>query len=263
MAEKGFESGLKKILADKTSGSADLLLALNKLFQKFYATIDNPTPVINRLLIEFRSFRNIQSYLHELRSIERENLSPKHFFELYNVRLKNLNSRMLKRALPYLADKKRILTLSNSSTVFEIIKHFFAGNKNIIVTVCESRPEFEGRILAKKLAREKIKVRLITEAMLAKYISDCDCVLVGADAILKNNDAVNKVGSYQAAILCEYFRKPFFVLANKTKFSRDNILRQKVESKNEIWNNKPPGISIDNFYFEAIPKQLITKIITD
>jgi translation initiation factor 2B subunit (eIF-2B alpha/beta/delta family) len=71
------------------------------------------------------------------------------------------------------------------------------------------------------------------------------------------------VGSLQLAVLSKHFKKPFYVVANKSKFSSKNVFTQRKESPDEIWKNQSDKITIDNFYFEVVPARLITKIITD
>ena len=107
-----------------------------------------------------------------------------------------------------------ILTLSNSKTLLEVFKIWSKRNKNLKVIVCESRPKNEGIILAKALAQEQIKVRLITDASMSNFIAKADVVIIGADIILKNGNVVNKTGSRSAAIISKHFKKPFHCYCN-------------------------------------------------
>lgn len=255
-------SNLDEILSDKTSGSSELLMMLNIYFLKNFVHISNLSGTIKFLQKHFRSFQNIQNYLKQLQpKIHSKQLSEK-FFTEFKMRNETLYDRIFANSLPYLKNKRSILTISNSKTVFEILRRLGTENCKLL-TVSESRPKFEGRKLAKKLGKEKISVEVISEAMCARNMEKCDCVLIGADSILKNGNVVNKIGSLQLAILSKYFKKPFFVLTEKSKFSLKNEFDQIEESRDEIWKNAPKGVTIKNIYFETIPASLISKIITD
>ena len=260
---KQFNKELEKLIADKISGSADILFSLNNLFEKNFDRIDDFIPVINNLKKEFRTFQNIRHYLINVKALAEKGTLTKQFFKSYLSSAEDTQHEIFEHAFPFLKGKKKILTLSNSGTVFEFLKLMKKSKKNISVVVCESRPKLEGRILAKKLTDKNIKVTIITEAMLAQYIPKCDCALIGADAVLKNKSVVNKIGSLQTAILCRYFKKPFYVAADKSKFTSVSNANQRVHDDKEIWGKMPQGIKTENFYFEVVPKELITKIFTD
>ncbi len=260
--KKKIEIEINKILNDKTSGSNDLLSNIHALLFQNSANLCELKFIIHKLKKAFPAFSGIQNYLYNLeRTINRKD-SIRKFFQDFNHTEKSVYNNIFKNALPYLKKKKNILTISNSKTVFEILTRL-ASVAKLSIFICESRPKYEGRILAEKLASRKIKTQLITEAQAAIYLGKSDCVLIGADSILKNGDAINKIGSFQLAILCKYFNKPFYVIADKLKFSSNNKFIQVEISSGEIWSACKKRIKIKNFYFERIPKSLITKIITN
>ncbi|MEW6703136.1 MAG: hypothetical protein AB1298_10530 [Bacteroidota bacterium] len=260
--KKKNEVELKRIFADKTSGSSELLEQINIFFRNNFDGIQNKPQLISLLQKKFQTFQNIQDFLEQLKlELNSGQLSEK-FFRRFNKEKKTVYDKIFANAYPFLKNKKTILTISNSKTVFEIVKRLTTYNCKLI-TICESRPGLEGRILAKKLVREKIKVELITEAMIGSYIQKCDAVLIGADSVLRNRDVVNKTGSLQLAVLCKYYKKPFYVVVDKSKFSKKNSFTQNEESVEEIWKKFPKKITVKNFYFEKIPRSLITKIISD
>ncbi len=253
---------LEDILADKTSGSSELLREINVYFLKNFDRIPNKLKLISSLQQHFRSFQNIQRYLKQLGMIVHSKQLSEKFFTEFRMKSETIYDRIFANSLPYLKNKRSILTISNSKTVFEILRKLRTENCKLL-TVSESRPKLEGRILAKKLNKEKISVALITEAMSASYVRKCDCVIIGADTVLRNRSVVNKVGSFQLALLCNYFQKPFYVITEKSKFSLKNEFKQIGESTEEIWKDAPKGVAIKNIYFEKIPASLISKIITD
>lgn len=260
--DKKVDYRLRKIFLDKTSGSTELLKQINIYFLKNYDRVPDKLATISSIRKHFRSFQNIQQYLKQLElRIHSRQLSEK-FLTEFKCMSETTFDRIFVNSLPYLKNKRSILTISNSKTVFEILRRLGAESCKLL-TVSESRPKFEGRILAKKLLKENYKVRLITESLAAYYLEKCDCVLIGADTVLKNKDVVNKVGSLQLAVLSKHFKKPFYVVTGKSKFGSKNVFTQRKESPDEIWKNRSDKITIDNFYFEVVPARLITKIITD
>jgi translation initiation factor 2B subunit (eIF-2B alpha/beta/delta family) len=260
---KKIDDDLAKIISDKTSGSAELLLQLNSYFKKYFLDINNPPIFIQQLKKHFLSFRNIQVYLNKISTLIANNKLSIDFFSSVEKNINSIYDKIFANTLPLLKDENNILTISNSKSVFEILRRLHQVNKRTKVIITESRPNNEGRILAKKLLDEKIKVEFITESMMAKYVACCDCALIGADTVLKNKNVVNKIGGLQLAILCQYYEKPFYVVTSKSKFSSKNIFKQNVERDTEIWKNAPAKIIISNFYFEIIPKKLVTKIFTE
>ena len=253
---------LENILADKISGSSELLEQLNIFLLKNLNQIPDKKKLILTLKQHFCSFQIIQKYLEQLSlAINSKQLSD-NFFAEFRLKSQTIYDRIFNNALTYLENKKSILTISNSTTVFEILSRLKYHHKFETI-ICESRPKLEGRILARRLIKVNIGVKLIIEAMTVNYIKECDCVIIGADTVFKNKSVVNKIGSSQLALLCGHFRKPFYVITEKFKFSQKNSYEWKEEFSGEIWKTAPKGIKIKNIYFEKIDASLISKIITD
>jgi translation initiation factor 2B subunit (eIF-2B alpha/beta/delta family) len=117
--------------------------------------------------------------------------------------------------------------------------------------------------MAKELLKNKIKVEIIPEALLPNAVEKADVAISGADIILSNGNIVNKTGSRSLAILCKYFKKPFYVLATSDKFSKKKKYVPEKRDSGEIWKYGHKYLTKTNFYFEVVEKKLITKVITD
>ena len=259
------EQKLKEILEDKISGSRDLLIKLNSFFYENFNQIDDFPALLLELKKRFYTFHTIISYLTEIEEIYLTQGGDtvydyvRNFFtsetEVYDKIFTNFEKH-IKRI-------KNIITFSNSRTVFEILYRLHKKNKKLSVTVCESRPQNEGRILAEALLDLGITVNFITEAMIPEFTETADIAVVGADTILKNGNVVNKTGTKLLAITCKYYKKPFYVFADKSKLKNSNTFHHKKESPREIWDFSHPKLNIENSYFEIVDKKLITKIIWD
>lgn len=257
------EPELRRILSDKISGSAELLFRLNLFLKKRFKKSKDLNLLFPLLEKHLKSFQNINNYLKVLKKKNRSNNLTITFFDSFENNSVSVFDNIFENAKKDLKKKNKILTISNSHTVFEILKRQRLINNKLQVIICESRPKLEGRIIAKRLIKEKIKTEVITESLAAQAVQKCDCVITGSDSIMKNKDVINKAGSLQLAILCRHYNKPFYVAAEKSKFSNKIEFTQRRESAEEIWRSHPNKISIDNYYFERIPNKLITKVFTD
>ena len=256
---------LNKIINDKTSGSTEILLSLNsflikcldnkKLFEysiteakkllSQFAVINNYLTTLNKIVVG-KDFDKAKSFLDDIESTEK-----KKFENIF----KNLINELPKA--------KNILTISRSGTLIQVFKLWKKRKRSLKLIIAESRPAYEGKKMTKELVNEGINVELITDAMSAIYIPRVDTVIIGADAVLKNGNVINKTGSLSLAVLCKYFKKPFYVLSTKSKYI--NKTKYKIIRNNPdlVWNYEHPNLLTSNIPFEEIEKKLITKIITE
>ena len=158
----------------------------------------------------------------------------------------------------------KIMTISYSSTV---LRTLLAAAPNVArVYVCEGRPLMEGRQLAERLRAEGLAVTLLTDAQAFVTMPQIDAVWLGADSILPDGSAVNKVGSAQLALAAHQCGKLVFVAADRLKFVRDRAasdVELEVQPAAEVWPEAPDGIEVLNVYFEAVPAHLINEIISE
>ena len=173
-------------------------------------------------------------------------------------------SEVSQQAAARIAPGWKVMTISYSGTV---LRTLLAAASNIVrVYVCEGRPLMEGRQLAERLRAEGIPVTLLTDAQAYVTMPQIDAVLLGADSILPDRSAVNKVGSAQLALAARQCGKLVFVAADRLKFVRDvaaSDVELEVQPAAEVWPEAPSGIEISNIYFEAVPAHLINEIISE
>ena len=183
-----------------------------------------------------------------------------------------------------IARQDSILTLCNTGilatvdygTALGVIYSAQAQGKRILVFACETRPMLQGaRLTTWELKRKKIKVTLICDSMAAALMAQGQIkkVIVGADRIALNGDVVNKVGTYNLAVLSRYHGIPFYVAAPLSTFDfkmssgKDIPIEQRPAQELDCLFFKhpiaPPGVAIYNPAFDLTPRELITAIITD
>lgn len=254
---------LEWILNNKTLGSSELVDSLNNYFLTIYkhkTKILKNIPLIKEKLGHFEVFKEYLKNLYSAVESEKKLLK---FLRSHSSRQKCELEIIFKKIYPRLRNLNKIITLSRSGTVIEILKLWHQKNKGIKIVVCESRPKFEGRLMAESLVKSGIKTELITDAMMGIYISKVDAAIIGADSILKNGNVINKVGSKLLALLCKEYRKPFFVVATKSKLSNTNTFKPAREDPKEVFNIRMKNLSVSNVYFEEVERKFIRQIFTD
>ena len=176
-----------------------------------------------------------------------------------------------------------IMTISKSSSVLSAVLDAVKGGKKIKAFVCESRPLCEGVAVAEVWAAAGAEVVQITEAQAAVFMPEVDVVLIGADAV-DNEGVHNKVGSRMLALVARAVNIPFYVLADSSKLSvgplealahPGRVLQTGGDFGEEMaaeevvkgWPTSSVGeredVVVRNVYFEAIPLELVTAVITE
>jgi translation initiation factor eIF-2B subunit delta len=256
---------LQQILNNKTLGSSELTRMLNKYFLSIRNNQSEMSQTIKIAKKRLGQFEEVNSYLDDLKSILKKNDSKRlnQFLMSYSKKEDEKIQLIFDRIYPEIKKTKSVITLSRSGTVISILKLWQKRNKDLKVVVCESRPKFEGRLTAKDLLKGGISVELITDAMMGIYTEKVDFALIGADSILKNGNVINKVGSKALALFCLEKLKPFYVVSTKSKRSNKLTFNPKKEDPVEVWKKKEKNLTVSNYYFEQVEKNLITKIFTD
>lgn len=121
-------------------------------------------------------------------------------------------------------DKMRIMTHCNAGWLAFVdwgsaLSPIYAAKRNgkdVFVYVDETRPRCQGaRLTAWELCEEGINHAVIADNASGYYMNrgDVDMVIVGSDRIAVNGDVVNKIGTYERAVLAHENGIPFYVAA--------------------------------------------------
>jgi translation initiation factor eIF-2B subunit delta len=119
--------------------------------------------------------------------------------------------------------------------------------------------------LAAELLAAGIPVTYFADAAIAYALSNADVVLVGADAIAATW-FLNKTGTRMLAAAATQQGVPVYVVASRDKFAgRELAARLVIRSGEpaEVWDSPPEGVDVRNPYFESIPLDLVTGVISD
>lgn len=159
----------------------------------------------------------------------------------------------------------RIITLSRSETVLEVVTYLYAEGFVDSVIISESGPANEGVIMAKSLTERGIMVELVADEALDSMCSESDFALIGADTVYIDFSVLNKIGSRSLALSCQKRNKNFYVVAGESKLIKkvNSSLHGKIQENREVYDATGADNTDRNNYFEVIESSLITWIITE
>jgi ribose 1,5-bisphosphate isomerase len=161
--------------------------------------------------------------------------------------------------------KGTLMTHSLSGTVLAVLAACASQIEQVIVL--EGRPGYEGREVARMLAKEDIACTLITDAQADIFLPRCQAVIVGADTVLANGDILNKAGTALLAWAAHGHKVPLYVVCETLKisprlWSGDLALLEEKEPE-EVLASPIPGVTPRNFYFDYTPARLVTKVVSE
>jgi ribose 1,5-bisphosphate isomerase len=164
-----------------------------------------------------------------------------------------------------------LMTHCHSAAVLKVIETAWRKQgKRVKVYATETRPRFQGRITAEKLAGMGVPVTLIADAAVRYYMNEVDRVIVGADVVSANGAVVNKIGTSLMALAAREARTLFFVAAESYKFSPETMFGELVKiEERDASELIPPSelkyrnITVANPSFDVTPPEYIDLIITE
>jgi translation initiation factor 2B subunit (eIF-2B alpha/beta/delta family) len=170
--------------------------------------------------------------------------------------------RIANEALPYIRSGALLLTHSHSGTVFAALARAHGAGKRFGVVCTESRPQFDGVQMARRLAAIGIEVEVIADAAAATFVNGFYTVLVGADAVTREG-AVNKIGTLGLAFAAKQVGVPFYCFAGTEKFLPPGAPFEIAERDPAEIVRSSPNLHGFNLYFDQTPLDLISKLFTE
>jgi methylthioribose-1-phosphate isomerase len=182
-----------------------------------------------------------------------------------------------------IGDNSNILTHCNAGalacvdwgTALSPIRFANYRGKNIHVFVDETRPRCQGsKLTAWELSQERIPHSIIVDNAAGYFMQkgEIDLVIVGADRITKNGDVINKIGTYEKAVIARENKIPFYVAAPKSTFdfgieSGAEITIEERSADEVLFIDgikiAPRNSGARNPAFDITPKKYVTGIITE
>ncbi len=157
----------------------------------------------------------------------------------------------------------KLLTYSRSSTILASLLEAKSKGKSFQVYLTESRPGMEGLTLARELSAVGIRVVLGADSALAGFVGECDMVVLGADAVGPEY-FYNKTGTLGLGLVARAMGRPFYLSVSRDKLLTQegmSYYRTKEMPDEEIISPVPEGVTVINRYFEAVPVELVTRMV--
>jgi translation initiation factor 2B subunit (eIF-2B alpha/beta/delta family) len=160
-----------------------------------------------------------------------------------------------------------VLVHCQSHTVEAILKEAFKKGKIEKTIITETRPLFEGRLMAQSLAREGIPVTLIIDNAASLYLKDCDFFFTGVETILSDGSIANKIGTRQISLAAFKEDTPHYVAGSTHKFSPQSFYGWEKEIRmgcpKIVWETTSKNIVVENPEFDITEAKLIQGIVTE
>jgi len=145
--------------------------------------------------------------------------------------------------------------------------------KYFSIVVTEGRPSCAGYKVSQELLNAGIPTTIILDSAVGYMMENVDLVLVGAEGVVENGGIINKIGTYQIAMVAKSCGKPFYVAAESYKFARIFPLNQSdlPEQKDQQDKLEPclsgvtfhPKLKVENPGCDYTPPKYITLLFTD
>lgn len=193
------------------------------------------------------------------------------------------NKRMGQYGAELIEDGYNILTHCNAGALATVdygtalapIRTAWQQGKHVHVFVDETRPRLQGaRLTAWELMRDGIPMTLIADNAAGYYLQRgmVDLVFVGADRVVANGDVVNKIGTYNLAVVASENGVPFYPVVPTSTIdlsiaSGDQvpIEERDTEEVTHVQGQSiaPQGVKAANPAFDVTPFRYVTGIITE
>lgn len=195
-----------------------------------------------------------------------------HTVEANNIRYGKVRE-MAEHLADVIPDNGTVLTQCFGETIVGMMLDVARKRGKGLKMVCaETRPYFQGARLTATVGRDMgFDVTVITDNMPAWYMEKegVDIFTCAADAICLDGHVVNKVGTYQLAIVSKYMGVPMYVSGTPDR-GHDTVDTVTVEMRDPEFPLQAMGVrtaaeGVKGWYpsFDITPPHLITGIVTD
>ncbi len=247
-----FEEVCKAIKEVRIQGATEVAKAATK------ALLERNDPASVKKLLNLRptepTLRNSVKYALSFPNISSGVKSSLNYFEKSDEKIVNFGTSKIKSGM-------NIFVHCHSTTLTKILVAAKKQGKKFTVHNTETRPLYQGRKTAKELSEAGIKVIHYVDSGARIALKKCDLALMGADAITPKK-VYNKIGSEMFALVAKNFKVPVYICSDAWKFSpHEEVIEER--NPDEVWENPPKGVEIENSSFEKIDPKLIKAIISE
>ena len=198
---------------------------------------------------------------------------------IFKHTLETLNNKYIRigRTANYLVDmfpdKGTIMTQCFAETIVGLmLKESRNRGKDIKVICPETRPYFQGARLTASVAYDQgFDTTVITDNMPAHAMvsKDVNLFTSAADVISMDGYVVNKIGTFQIALIAHYYGIPYFVTGTPD-IGHENVSSVEIEERDESYVLEAMGVrtameGVKGYYpaFDITPPNLVSGVVTD
>ena len=162
-----------------------------------------------------------------------------------------------------------VLTICNSQGAIRPMIEARKLGRAFRVVALETRPWRQGLLTSKQLHEAGVDVALAVDSAMWTLLDEADIVLVGADAIARNGDVVNKVGTGALATLARDKGVPLHCCAETFKLAFDAATGRdvRIEERESVEivepGELPTGVRVRNPVFDVTDAGKVASYVTD
>ena len=230
---------------------------------------------LRTVIVEKPNITSVNHYInHFLLRIDPENqpIVIKELLEVFQERWKNVDRKTAEIANHnFNFENKTILLHGSDINIKSLIDLLSVNQKKFNIIQLISIQDKIGKEQAETIASKGIRVKVIDDAGLGKFLPGVDVILFGCDVIMHETFITNP-GAHIIAAAAKTYHIPVFVLADSRKILNKKFFPQSVvdtfigkEEKpgSNIWKDPPQNIEVSFNYIEEVPNKLITKFILE
>ncbi len=195
-----------------------------------------------------------------------------HAVESNNIRYAKVG-KIAENLVDMIPDNGTVMTQCFGETIVgQMLRVTKERGKSLKVVCPETRPYFQGARLTATVAHDMgFDTTVITDNMPAWYMEKegVDVFTCAADAICLDGHIVNKIGTYQLAIVAKYMKIPMFVTGAPDKGHPD-AASIKIEMRDPEFPLQAMGVrtadkGVKGWYpsFDITPPHLVSGVVTD
>ncbi|KAL5477859.1 hypothetical protein EMCRGX_G024709 [Ephydatia muelleri] len=253
------QSLLKLIKESKAETVAGLRDDINKATEALIKATPNTVSVSSgcELFLRFITLTSLDSIgFQELqkRLIERGNL--------YLKQVEMSRGKIAAAGSQFIRDETTILIHSRSRVVLCLLREAASRGKRLKVFITASAIDGSGMDMQKMLDQDHVHSKVILDSAVGFIMEKVDVVIVGADGVSESGGIINKIGTYQIAVMAKALNKPFYVVAESFKFVRMFPLKQEDLPNQEKYTTINSGPD-KHPSLDYTPPQYITLLFTD
>lgn len=159
-----------------------------------------------------------------------------------------------------------VYTHTLSETVLGVLLELHHMEKLKSVRVTKSRPNNDGWETAKRLAEKNLSVQITIDAAMPATIENSHLMLSGAEIINQDGSVVGKIGAYPAAVFCQKYSKPLYIVADSNKINRiqwSDFYFNPISAQDLGMDFTNPSLHITGSFFDITPPNLINAYATE